>query len=111
MPNKMRIKKDDTVAVISGKEKGKTGKVLKAFPAQGRVLVEKVNVRVKHKKPRSAQDVGGRLDQEAPIDVSNVMVVCPSCKKASRLGAKFLTDGDKKTKVRVCKKCGEVIDK
>lgn len=106
----MKIKKDDIVCVISGKEKGKQGKVLKAIPAENRVVVEKVNIRVKHKKPRSAQDVGGRIDQEAPIDASNVMLVCSKCKRPTRVGINFLGDGAAKKKVRVCKKCGEVID-
>ena len=111
MPKNLHVKKDDIVCVISGKEKGKTGKVLKALPTENKVVVEKINIRVKHKKARNAQDVGGRIDQEAPIDASNVMLVCSKCKKATRVSTKFLGDGATKSKVRVCKKCGEVIDK
>ena len=111
MPNKLHVKKDDIVCVITGKDKGKQGKILKALPSENRVVVEKVNIRVKHKKARGAQDVGGRIDQEAPIDASNVMLVCSKCKKPTRVSTKFLGDGAKKSKVRVCKKCGEVIDK
>jgi large subunit ribosomal protein L24 len=109
MPSKMNIKKDDTVYVISGKEKGKTGKVLKAMPAEGKVVIEKVNIRIKHKKPRNAQDIGGRIDQEAPIDVSNVMLVCSKCKKPTRVAIEV--SGEDKAKIRMCKKCGEAIGK
>ena len=111
MPNKLRVKKDDNVYIITGKEKGKTGKVLKTIPSDGRIVVEKVNVHVKHKKARNAQDVGGRIDMEAPIDASNVMVVCNKCKKPTRVGFKVQGEGANKTKLRICKKCGEAIGK
>ncbi len=111
MPNKLRVKKDDTVMVITGKEKGKSGKVLKTSPKDGRIVVEKINVRVKHKKARNAQDVGGRIDMESPIDVSNVMVVCGKCKKPTRVEYKVTGEGADRQKLRICKKCGEALGK
>ena len=105
--NSINIKKDDTVVVIAGKDKGKKGKVLAANPAKKRVVVEGVNMATVH---LSAQKSGGKesgiIRREASIDVSNVMRVCPKCGKATRLGHKFLEDG---SKVSVCKKCGETI--
>ncbi len=103
----MEIKKGDNVVVIAGKEKGKRGKVLETSPKTQRVVVEGVNVVSKHKKPRSAQDKGGIIKQTNPIDSSNVMVVCPTCDKATRISHK-LVDGKK---ARVCKKCGASLDK
>ena len=100
----MRIKKDDMVMVIAGKDKGKTGKVLKAMPKENRVIVEGVNMITKHTKPSMANQNGGIIQMEAPIDASNVMYVHKG--KATRVG--FKLDGDKK--VRVAKSTGEVID-
>ena len=100
----MRIKKDDMVMVIAGKDKGKTGKVLKAMPKENRVIVEGVNMITKHTKPSMANQNGGIIHQEAPIDLSNVMYSLKG--KATRDG--FKMDGDKK--VRYAKATGEVID-
>lgn len=108
---KMNIKKGDTVVVISGKDKGVQGKVLTAFPKTDRVVVEKVNVVKKHKKPRSQRDMGGIIEQEAAINASNVMLVCPKCGKATRAAHKLVEDGAKVKSIRVCKKCGETFDK
>ena len=105
--SKMNIKKDDRVVVISGKDKGKKGKVLVAEPKSGKVVVEKVNVVSKHEKPKGQGKPGGIVHQEAPIYASKVMLVCAKCGKATRLG--FKVEG--KSKVRVCKKCGETFDK
>ena len=102
----MKVKKNDTVLVITGKDAGKTAKVLTALPKANKVIVDGVNVQKKHKKARSAQDVSAITSQAGPIDVSNVMVVCPTCNKATRIA--FKVEGDKKA--RVCKKCGAVID-
>lgn len=102
----MRVKKNDTVKVITGKDAGKTGKVLVALPKENRVVVEGVNVQKKHRKARSAQDVSKIEEQNGAIQVSNVMVVCPKCDKATRVA--FKTEGDKK--IRVCKKCGALLD-
>ncbi|BAT72211.1 large subunit ribosomal protein L24 [Thermosulfidibacter takaii ABI70S6] len=102
-----KIKREDFVVVIAGKDKGKKGKVLRVIPKRQRVVVEGVNIVKKHQKP-TATTAGGIIEKEAPIHVSNVMLVCPKCGKATRVGFAFLEDG---TKVRKCKKCQEVIDK
>jgi large subunit ribosomal protein L24 len=104
----MHIKKEDRVVVISGKDKGKKGKVLIAEPSKGKVVVEKVNMVTKHEKPKGQGKPGGIVHQEAPIYASKVMLVCTKCGKATRLGYKLLENGNK---VRVCKKCGETLDK
>ena len=98
----MFIKKDDKVVVISGKDKGKEGKVLSASPKTGKVIVEGVNVASKHVKPKKQGEQGGIIKMETPIYACKVMVVCPKCGKPTRVAHKL--DGDKK--VRVCKKCG-----
>ena len=103
----LNIKKGDKVMVIAGKDKGSVNTVLSTSPKHNKVLVDNVNVVSKHKKPRSAQDKGGIIKKPAPIDASNVLVVCPECKKATRIAHR--EEGDKK--VRVCKKCGAVLDK
>ena len=103
----MNIKKDDKVIVLSGKDKGKQGKVLIADPKGLKVVVEGVNVATKHQKPRQQGVPGGIVKKEAAIDASNVMLVCPKCKKGVRVGYSVLENG---TKVRVCKKCGASIE-
>ena len=103
---KLSVKTGDNVVVIAGKDKGKTGKVIAAYPAAGRVKVEDVNVVTKHKKPRSAQVPGGKFKEPAAIDVSNVQVICPSCNKATRVRH---AEADGK-KVRACGKCGASLD-
>ena len=103
----MNIRKDDTVKVIAGKDKGKEGKVLRALPKKGRVVVEKVNVVKKAMRPTQANPSGGISSMEAPINVSNVMLVCPECKAATRVAHRFDEAGKKH---RVCKKCGKDID-
>lgn len=105
-PKKIHVKKNDTVQVISGKDAGKKGKVLVAYPAEGKVIVEGVNMITKHEKPRGMNQQGGIVNKEAPIFASKVMLVCPSCGKATRLAHKVLEDG---TKARLCKKCGETF--
>ena len=102
----LNIKKGDTVVVLTGKDSGKKGKVLQAIPADERVIVEGVNVVSKHKKPRNQQDIGGIVKKEAPVHVSNVMVICPKCNKPTKVGH---LKNDKGVKVRVCKKCGAQI--
>ena len=103
----MNIKKNDTVLVIAGKDKGTKGKILEVSPKSEKVVVEGVNVLVKNKKPRSAQDKGGIIKSEHAIDASNVMVICPACGKATRVAHKIV-DGKN---VRICKKCGAGLDK
>jgi large subunit ribosomal protein L24 len=121
---KLRIKKGDTVMVIAGKDKGKTGKIMRAFPKTNKVLVEGVNIMVKHQKPRQtgrqgamgAQNVdqGGRIEMPAPLFVPKVMLVCPNCGKPTRVQYAF-REGDGKLasrKYRVChhEDCGKAID-
>ena len=104
--NKMSIKKDDVVVVLSGKDKGKQGKVLEAMPKTGKVVVEGINVVTRHMKPRRQGEEGGILKKEAAIYACKVQRVCPQCSKATRPAHKLLADGKK---VRVCKKCGAEI--
>ena len=103
----MNIKKGDKVKVLSGKDKGKEGVVLRALPQKERVVVEKVNMIKKAMRPTQQNPQGGISTVEAPIHVSNVMLVCPACKQASRVSNKRDENGKK---IRVCKKCGKDID-
>ena len=104
--NKMSIKKNDTVIVLSGKDKGKQGKVLSVDPKAGKVIVEKVNVASRHQKPRRQGEEGGIIQKETPIYACKVQRVCPKCNKATRPAHKLRADG---MKVCVCKKCGAEI--
>ena len=101
------IKKGDTVLVITGKDAGKTGKVMEVMPKEGKAVVENINVVTKHQKPKSAQDKGGIIKKAAPMEASNLMVVCPTCGKATRVSRKTVGGAN----VRVCKKCGASLDK
>jgi large subunit ribosomal protein L24 len=102
-----RVKKGDTVQVLTGKNRGKQGQVMKILTKKGRVLVERVNMIKRHQKP-TQNSQGGIVEKEASINASNVAPVCPKCRKGVRIG--FTVHGDGK-KVRVCKKCGEELDK
>ena len=102
----MKVKKNDTVVVITGKDVKKTGKVLTALPKLNRVVVEGVNIQEKNRKARSAQETSEKIKREGPIDAYNVLVICPQCNKATRVGY-ILVDGKK---VRACKKCGASLD-
>jgi len=104
----MHVKKGDTVIVIAGKDKGKKGRVLAAYPKKERVLVEGINLVKKHTRPSQTNPQGGIVTQEAPIHVSNVSLIDPKTGKPTRIGYKVLENGKK---VRVAKKSGEVIDK
>ena len=106
--SKLNIKKGDTVMVISGKSKGKTGKVLEVSPKEGKVIVEKANIVTKHVKPRRQGETGGRIEAEGPLYACKVQLICPKCKQPTRVGFKTLEDG---SKVRVCKNkdCGETF--
>ena len=103
----LSIKKNDTILVITGKEKGKKGRVLSVSPLKDQVLIEKVNIIKRHMKPNRKYSQGGIIEKEAPLHISNVMLVCPKCSKPTRIGNSLLQDG---RKVRTCKKCREVID-
>jgi large subunit ribosomal protein L24 len=104
----LRIKKGDTVEVIAGKDKGKRGKILKAIHKKDRVIIEGVNIVNRHVRPTQDMPQGGIIENEAPIHVSNVQLVCPRCDEKTRVGAEFLDNGKK---VRKCKKCNEIVDK
>ena len=103
---KLHVKKGDTVVVLSGKDKGKQGKIITAMPSKGQVVVEDVNKVKRHTKPSMKAPQGGILDKEMPLNVCKVQLICPACNKATRIGHKVV-DGKN---VRVCKKCGEVVD-
>jgi large subunit ribosomal protein L24 len=104
----MRVARDDTVIVISGDDRGKTGKVLKVFPDKQRIIVEGVNFIKRHTKPRSRMQPGGMVEKEASIHVSNVMVVCPRCGEPTRPKRTKHVEG---RAVRICSKCNEMIGK
>lgn len=107
----MNIKKGDTVIVLTGQSKGEKGKVVRVLPDKNRVVIDSVNLVKKHRKPSNRQETGGIITQEAPIDVSNVMLICPECKKPTKTGRKQIMVDDKAVKVRVCKnkECGAEI--
>ena len=103
----MKVKANDQVAIITGKDKGKSGKVMRTLSKQEKIVVEKVNIRTKHIK-KTAQKPGEKIQFEAPLHVSNVKVICPSCSKRTRVGYHKLENGKKQ---RICKKCNETLDK
>ena len=119
----MKVKKGDTVQMLTGKDRGKRGRVVDARPRDGKVIVENLNVVTKHQKPRPIRDSnrmggtqiapGGRIERPSPVSVSNVMLVCPTCKNATRVGYKLKDSKDGVVKVRVCKRpgCGQEIDR
>lgn len=102
----MKIKKNDNILVIKGKDRNKTGKVIGILPEKGKVMVGGVNIIKRHRRPRKAGEKGQILSVEAPLRVENIMVICPKCGKPSRVGYKKLENGEK---VRVCKKCDQEI--
>lgn len=107
----MNVRKNDTVMVVSGNSLGKQGKVLKLFPEKSRLIIEGVNIVKRHSRPSQKNPQGGVVQKEAPIHLSNVMVVCPKCGKATRVGhapVKDATSGKEK-KMRVCKHCNEMF--
>jgi large subunit ribosomal protein L24 len=105
MINKLKIKRGDTVVVTNGKDKGKQGEVLACFPDKRKIVIAGVNVVSKNQKPRSGQDKGGIIQKEMPLEISNAKLICPTCKKATRVGYKV----EGKEKVRFCKKCNAAI--
>jgi large subunit ribosomal protein L24 len=102
------VRKGDTVVVIAGKERGKRGKVLRVLPAEGRVIVERLNMMKKHQKPTQKLRQGGSIEREAPLHLSNVMLLDPRNDKPTRVGVRQLADGKK---ARIARKSGEIIDK
>jgi large subunit ribosomal protein L24 len=124
MATSMKIKKGDTVQMLSGKDRGKQGRILEARPRDGKVLVENLNMMKRHQKPRPIRDAnrmggtqiapGGIIDRASAVSVSNVMLVCPTCKLPTRIGYRFKeAKGGEQIKVRVCKRdgCGQEIDR
>ena len=102
----MNVKKNDTVVVLSGKDRGRRGKVLGTVPKEGKVVVEGVNVMTVHVKPRGQGQEGGIFHREAALNASKVQVVCPKCDKPTRVGHAFKEEDGKRVKVRLCKHCG-----
>jgi large subunit ribosomal protein L24 len=102
------VRKGDTVIIIAGRERGKRGKVLRVFPAEGRLIVERLNMMKKHQKPTQKLRQGGIIEREAPLHLSNVMLVDPGSDKPTRVGVRMLTEGHK---ARIARKSGEIIDK
>jgi len=109
-PTKLHVRTGDTVVVISGKDAGKSGKVQKAFPKEGKIVVEGVALVKRHQKPRGQGMRGGIITKESAFPSSKVMLMCPSCKKATRIAHQLNGPDAKVKKTRVCKKCGSVID-
>ena len=107
-PPRSKIRKNDTVMVIAGKDRGKTGKINRVLRADQRVVVAGVNIATKHVKNRPGVRQAGIIHVEAPLHVSNVMLVCPNCNKPTRVGFAFQEDG---SKARVCKHCNQIVDK
>ena len=102
------VRKGDTVVVIAGRERGKRGRVLRVMPAEGRVVVERINLMKKHQKPTQKLRQGGIIEREGALALSNVLPICSRCDKPARTGVKVLADG---RKVRTCKRCDEPMDK
>ena len=123
MAQTLKVRKDDTVQVIKGKDSGKRGRVIEVQPSANKVLVENLNMIKRHQRPRPLQNSnrmggpsiipGGIVERPAPLNVSNVMVVCPTCKRPTRVGTVIKTVKDKQIRIRVCKHadCGQAIDK
>lgn len=103
----MQIRKNDSVMVIAGRERGKTGKVLRVLPEKGALIIERVNLVKRHSKPRGPQQPGGIVEKEASIHASNIMIMCDKCNAPVRIGHKQLGDGKK---IRICRRCGEALD-
>ena len=106
--SKLKLKKNDTVMVITGRERGKTGKVLRVMGDKGLVLVERLNIVKRHMKARGMRSPGGIVEKEAPLHLSNVMLMCDRCNAPVRLGMRRLEDG---RHARVCRRCGDMVDK
>lgn len=102
----LKLKRNDQVEVIAGKDKGKVGKIFR-IKSESQIFVERINIIKRHTKSSMANQQGGIIEKEAPINVSNIMLICPKCSKTARVGKKMLDDG---SKVRICKKCGESVE-
>ena len=107
----MKIKKNDQILIISGKDRGRLGKVIQAFPKQEKVLIEGINMRKRHIKPKKTGEKGQIIEKPAPVHISNVKLICPKCKKPARVGYKISESETQKKgiKARICKKCQQVV--
>ena len=103
----MQIRKNDSVMVISGRERGKTGKVLRVLPKKDAVVIERVNMVKRHSRPRGPQQPGGIVEKEASVHIANIMMMCDKCNAPVRVGRKPLADGKR---IRICRRCGEALD-
>ena len=103
----VQIRKNDSVMVIAGKERGKTGKVLRVLKEKDAVIIERLNIVKRHTKPRGPQQTGGIVEKEAAIHASNIMIMCEKCNAPARIGHKILADGKK---IRICRNCKEALD-
>jgi len=110
----MKIKKGDKIKILAGKDRGKTGKVLQVFPSANRISVEGLNLLIKHMRPRRQGEKGQRIEFPAPLDLSNVILLCPKCDRPTRVSYKYLevikNEVKRTRKARFCKKCKQVID-
>ena len=121
MATTMKIKKGDTVQVLAGKDRGKQGRVIEARPSEGRVIVENLNLVKRHRKPAPIRDAsrmggaqmtpGGIFEKPSPIEISNVMLVCPTCKQATRVGVHVKELKGESVRVRYCKRCNEEVER
>ena len=102
------IKKDDFVKIIAGKDRGKQGKVLRVFPHEGRLTVERINMVKRHTRPTRQMQQGGIIEREGKLHISNVMLICSKCERGVRIGHRLL---ENEKKVRICRRCGELLDK
>jgi large subunit ribosomal protein L24 len=103
---RVQIRKNDSVMVIAGRERGKTGKVLRVLPERNAVIIERINLIKRHTRPRGPQQPGGIVEKEAPLRASNIMIMCDKCNAPVRIGRKVLADGEK---IRICRRCGEAL--
>lgn len=103
----MQIRKNDSVMIIAGRERGKTGKVLRVIPDKDAAIIERVNLIKRHSRPKGPQQPGGIVEKEASIHASNLMIMCDKCNAPVRIGRKILADGKK---IRICRRCGEALD-
>ncbi|MDD5341619.1 MAG: 50S ribosomal protein L24 [Patescibacteria group bacterium] len=106
----MKFKKGDKVKVIAGKDRGKKGKILQIYAERNKASVEGINLTIKHVRPRKENEKGQKIEFPAPMNISNLMLLCPKCNRSARIAYKILTADNKKSKVRICAKCKELID-
>ena len=106
----MKFKKGDKIKVITGKDKGKKGKILQIYAERNKAAVEGINLTIKHVRPRKEGERGQKIEFPAPLNISNLMLLCPKCNRNARIAYKILTTNNKKSKVRICSRCKELID-